>query len=39
MTDSSPPALAHTPLFDLHRELGARIVPFAGYAMPLHYPQ
>ncbi|MSP50778.1 MAG: glycine cleavage system aminomethyltransferase GcvT [Alphaproteobacteria bacterium] len=26
-----------TPLYDLHRELGAKIVPFAGYAMPLHY--
>lgn len=26
-----------TPLFELHRELGARIIPFAGYAMPLHY--
>ena len=27
-----------TPLYDLHRELGARMVPFAGYAMPLQYP-
>ena len=26
-----------TPLFDLHRELGAKLVPFGGYAMPLHY--
>ncbi len=26
-----------TPLYDLHRELGARLVDFAGYAMPLHY--
>ena len=27
-----------TPLYDLHAELGARIVEFAGYAMPLQYP-
>ncbi|MEM7057097.1 MAG: glycine cleavage system aminomethyltransferase GcvT [Pseudomonadota bacterium] len=26
-----------TPLDALHRELGARMVPFAGYAMPLQY--
>ncbi len=31
-------SLARTPLFDLHRELGARMVPFAGYEMPLQYP-
>ncbi len=30
--------LLRTPLFSLHEELGARIVPFAGYAMPLQYP-
>lgn len=30
--------LLETPLAALHRELGARMVPFAGYAMPLHYP-
>ncbi|NHN87906.1 glycine cleavage system aminomethyltransferase GcvT [Acetobacter conturbans] len=29
--------LLHTPLFSLHEERGARMVPFAGYAMPLHY--
>jgi aminomethyltransferase len=27
-----------TPLNALHRELGARMVPFAGYEMPVHYP-
>ncbi|MEQ8660655.1 MAG: glycine cleavage system aminomethyltransferase GcvT, partial [Gammaproteobacteria bacterium] len=27
-----------TALTALHRELGARLVPFAGYAMPLQYP-
>jgi aminomethyltransferase len=27
-----------TPLYVLHRELGARIGLFAGYEMPIHYP-
>ena len=27
-----------TPLNDLHIELGARMVPFAGYSMPVQYP-
>jgi len=27
-----------TPLAALHRELGGRMVPFAGYAMPVQYP-
>jgi aminomethyltransferase len=30
--------LKTTPLYDLHVELGARMVPFAGYAMPVQYP-
>lgn len=30
--------LKTTPLDALHRELGARMVPFAGYAMPVQYP-
>ncbi len=29
--------LRHTPLFDLHESLGAKMVPFAGYAMPVQY--
>lgn len=29
--------LKRTPLFDLHGELGARMVPFAGYEMPVQY--
>ena len=29
--------LLKTPLYDLHVELGARIVPFAGYSMPVQY--
>jgi aminomethyltransferase len=35
MTDA---ALLQTPLHALHLELGARMVPFAGYAMPVQYP-
>src|ERR1700742_4275044 len=31
-------ALLHTPLHALHLELGAKMVPFAGYAMPVQYP-
>lgn len=30
--------LNHTPLFELHVELGAKMVPFAGYSMPVQYP-
>lgn len=35
-TGSQEP-LARTPLYDLHLELGARMVPFAGYEMPVQY--
>ena len=35
MSDSS---LLQTPLHALHLRLGARLVPFAGYAMPVQYP-
>jgi len=34
--DYAPPL--RTPLYGLHRELGARMVPFAGYEMPVQYP-
>jgi aminomethyltransferase len=34
-TDSA--ALLRTPLYDLHLEYGARMVPFAGYEMPVQY--
>ena len=30
--------LRRTPLYDLHIELGAKMVPFAGYEMPVQYP-
>ncbi len=30
--------LTRTPLYDLHVELGGKMVSFAGYALPVHYP-
>ncbi|GAN70695.1 glycine cleavage system aminomethyltransferase GcvT [Acetobacter syzygii] len=33
-TDSS---LLYTPLYTLHQDFGGKMVPFAGYAMPLQY--
>jgi aminomethyltransferase len=33
----APAALLRTPLHDVHRELEARLVPFAGYEMPVQY--
>jgi aminomethyltransferase len=38
MASSSDTPLLHTPLHALHLRLGARMVPFAGYAMPVQYP-
>ncbi|WP_062366687.1 glycine cleavage system aminomethyltransferase GcvT [Variovorax paradoxus] len=35
---SSAEQLLKTPLYGLHVELGARMVPFAGYSMPVQYP-
>lgn len=37
MSDPADGPLKRTPLYELHRELGARIVPFAGYEMPVQY--
>jgi aminomethyltransferase len=37
MSDAPATALRKTPLFDLHEQAGARIVPFAGWAMPVQY--
>ena len=31
------PELNRTPLYDLHVSLGAKVVPFAGYDMPVQY--
>lgn len=30
--------LLRTPLFDVHQALGAKMVPFAGWEMPVQYP-
>ena len=38
MSEAGARPLARTPLYDLHRERGARMTAFAGYEMPLHYP-
>jgi glycine cleavage system T protein (aminomethyltransferase) len=38
-TTHTPAALRRTPFYDQHVALGAKIVPFAGYEMPVQYPQ
>ena len=38
MTANAPGPLKRTPLHDVHVALGAKIVPFAGYEMPVQYP-
>ncbi|MEX2152512.1 MAG: glycine cleavage system aminomethyltransferase GcvT [Gemmatimonadaceae bacterium] len=38
MTATSASALRRTPFYPIHKALGARIVPFAGYEMPVQYP-
>jgi aminomethyltransferase len=38
VTTSVSETLLNTPLHALHAELGARMVPFAGYSMPVQYP-
>ena len=38
MAEAADEPLRETPLADLHRALGARMVPFAGYLMPVQYP-
>ena len=40
MTTQAEPAqsLKRTPLTDTHAALGAKLVPFAGYLMPVQYP-
>ena len=34
----TPQALKRTPFYDIHAALGAKLVPFAGYEMPVQYP-
>lgn len=36
---AAPGELLHTPLHSLHLELGARMVEFAGYHLPVQYPR
>ena len=38
MTDQETEPVKETPLDAFHREKGAKMVPFAGYGMPLQYP-
>lgn len=38
MTSESTGTLKRTPLHDVHVALGAKMVPFAGYEMPVQYP-
>jgi aminomethyltransferase len=38
MTTQTQAPPATTALYDTHVALGAKMVPFAGYLMPLHYP-
>ncbi|MGY9003526.1 MAG: glycine cleavage system aminomethyltransferase GcvT, partial [Rhodospirillales bacterium] len=37
MTDTNDASLKTSPLANLHQELGARMVPFTGYNMPVQY--
>src|SRR5688500_12066359 len=37
-TTDAGAALKRTPLHDIHVALGAKMVPFAGYEMPVQYP-
>ena len=37
MIDVAPADFLHTPLHALHLEMGAKMVPFAGHEMPIHY--
>lgn len=34
----SEETLQRTPLYEIHQALGAKLVPFAGYEMPVQYP-
>jgi aminomethyltransferase len=37
VTTQSAQDLRHTPLFEAHRAAGAKLVPFAGWEMPIQY--
>ncbi len=38
MTETSAATLKRTPLHEIHVALGGKMVPFAGYEMPVQYP-
>jgi aminomethyltransferase len=38
MAEATAARLKRTPLYDVHAALGAKIVPFAGFEMPVQYP-
>jgi aminomethyltransferase len=38
MSDQTSEGLRRTPFHDIHVGLGAKMVPFAGYEMPVQYP-
>jgi aminomethyltransferase len=38
MTTTAASALRRTPFYHIHKALNARVVPFAGYEMPVTYP-
>ncbi|HKP48589.1 MAG TPA: glycine cleavage system aminomethyltransferase GcvT, partial [Gemmatimonadales bacterium] len=35
---TTTPTLRRTALYEAHRNLGAKMVPFAGWEMPVQYP-
>ncbi len=35
--DKEPAQLRRTPLYEVHKQLGAKIIPFAGWEMPVWY--
>ena len=37
-SDAASVVLKRTPLYDLHLAHGGKMVPFAGYEMPVQYP-
>jgi len=38
-TTTAPSTLKRTPFYEKHAALGAKLVPFAGWEMPVQYPQ
>ena len=38
VASEKPQSLKRTPLYDLHVEMGGKMVPFAGYDMPVQFP-